>query len=92
MLRRWALTYLATQEAYYQEISQALCTAFGRDTEGASWSVNFLLEKILCNLRHQTGEQGVMEDTVLLLVSLADCKEKCKALLASQGLIQLLQV
>jgi len=92
MLRRWALTYLATQEAYYQEISQALCTAFGRDTEGASWSVNFLLEKILCNLRHQTGEQGVMQDTVLLLVSLADCKEKCKALLASQGLVQLLQV
>merc|ERR1712013_327605 len=45
-----------------------------------------------CNLRHQTGEQGVMQDTVLLLVSLADCKEKCKALLASQGLVQLLQV
>ena len=32
------------------------------------------------------------ETRVLLLVSLADCKEKCKALLASQGLVQLLQV
>ena len=51
-------------------LPQALCTAFGRDTEGAAWSVNFLLEKILNNLTRQTGEAGVLEDTVRLLVSL----------------------
>jgi len=92
LLRRWSLTYLATQEAYYQEISQALCTAFGRDTEGAMWCVNFLLAKILVSLERQQGEAGVLQDTVALLVSLADCKEKCRALLASPGLAQLVQV
>ena len=34
------------QESYYQEISLALVTAFGRDTEGATWTINFLLEKV----------------------------------------------
>ena len=73
-LRRWSLTYLATQEGYYQEMSIALCTAFGRDTEGAAWTVNFLLEKILSNLTQLHSEPGVVEDTIKLLVSLADCK------------------
>jgi len=92
LLRRWSLTYLATQEAYYQEISQVLSAAFGRDSEGAAWSVNFLLDKILSNLTRQAGEPGVLEDTVRLLVSLADCKEKCQAVLSSPGLLQLVQL
>merc|ERR1719341_1439338 len=91
-LRRWSLTYLATQEGYYQEMSIALCTAFGRDTEGAAWTVNFLLEKILSNLTQFHSEAGVVEDTIRLLVSLADCKEKCQAVLASQGLVSLVQL
>jgi len=57
-LRRWSLTYLATQEAYYQEMNLALCTAFGRDTEGAAWTVNFLLEKVLSNLALLQSEPG----------------------------------
>jgi len=91
-LRRWSLTYLATQEGYYQEISQALCTAFGRDTEGAAWTVTFLLEKILSNLSRLGSEPGVVEDTTRLLVSLADCKEKCQAVLGSPGLPSLIQL
>jgi len=91
-LRRWSLTYLATQEGYYQEMSIALCTAFGRDTEGAAWTVNFLLEKILSNLTRLHSEPAVVEDSIKLLVSLADCKEKCQAVLASQGLVSLVQL
>jgi hypothetical protein len=68
VLRRWALTYLGTQENYCQEISQDLYAAFGRETEGAAWSVNFLLDKVLGNLAHCGAEPGVVEDTVLLLV------------------------
>ena len=91
-LRRWSLTYLATQEGYYQEMSIALCTAFGRDTEGAAWTVNFLLEKILSNLTQLNSEPTVVEDTIRLLVSLADCKEKCQAVLKSPGLIRLVEL
>ena len=91
-LRRWSLTYLATQETYYQEISIALCTAFGRDTEGSAWSVNFLLEKILSNLTQFHSEAGVVDDTIRLLVSLSDCKEKCQAVLTSPGLLRLVEL
>jgi hypothetical protein len=86
-LRRWALTYLAMQE-----ISEVLCAAFWRDTEGAAWSVNFLLDKVLSNLAHCGGEPGVVEDTVLLLVCLAESREKCHAVLGNSGLQQLVAV
>ena len=91
-LRRWSLTYLATQEGYYQEMSIALCTAFGKDTEGAAWTVNFLLEKILSNLTLLNSEPAVVDDTIKLLVSLADCKEKCQAVLSSPGLMRLIEL
>ena len=73
-LRRWALTYLSTQEAIYQEISPAFITAFGRDTEGAKWTVNFLLEKSLSNITRLSSESTVLEDTICLLTSFADSK------------------
>jgi hypothetical protein len=73
-LRRWSLTYLATQEAIYQEISPAFISAFGRDTEGAKWTVNFLLEKVLSNTTRLSSEPAVLEDTISLLTSFADTK------------------
>ena len=73
-------------------MSIALCTAFGRDTEGAAWTVYFLLEKILSNLTQLNSEAGVVEDTIRLLVSLADCKEKCQAVLKSPGLLKLVEL
>ena len=73
-LRRWSHTYLATQEAIYQEISGALLTAFGRDTEGATWTVNFLLEKCISNLTRLNSEPDVMKDTIGLILSFADSR------------------
>ena len=73
-LRRWSLTYLATQEAIYQEISPAFLSAFGRDTEGAKWTINFLLEKALSNITRLSSEPSVLEDTISLLTSFADTK------------------
>ena len=51
----------------------------------AAWSVNFLLDKVLSNLAHCGGQPGVVEDTVLLLVGLAESREKCRAVLGSPG-------
>jgi len=90
-LRRWSLTYLATQEAIYQEISSALVSAFGRDTEGAKWTVNFLLEKCLSNLTRFSSEHDVLKDTIGLILSFADSKEKCSAVCSSPDLGSLLQ-
>ncbi len=77
-LRRWAVTYLSFQESFYSEISPALLKAFGQNTEGADWSVSFLLSKILSNLvsSELNSEPTLVQDTVLLLVSLVDSKEK----------------
>ena len=55
-------------------------------------SVNFLLDKVLSNLAHCGGEPGVVEDTVLLLVCLAESREKCHAVLGNSGLQQLVAV
>jgi len=91
-LRRWSLTYLAAQESYYQDISLALVTAFGRDTDGAKWTINFLLEKVLSNLTRFSSEPAIVADTISLLVALVETKEKCQQVVSSPGLGQLLQL
>ena len=60
------------QESYYQEISLALVTAFGRDTDGAKWTINFLLEKVLSNLTRFHSEPVIMVDTISLVVGICD--------------------
>lgn len=75
-LRRWVVTYLSVQESFYAEISISLISAFGQNTEGAAWTINFLLGKIISNLTALNSEPKLVQDTVLLLVSLVDGKEK----------------
>ena len=58
----------------YQEISPAILSAFGRDTEGCSWTINFLLDKCLSNLTRLNTDKDVLEDTVSLILSFADSK------------------
>jgi hypothetical protein len=75
-LRRWVLTYLSVQETYYAEISMAIVAAFGQNTEGAAWTIDFLLAKIISNLTAMSTEPNLVQDTVLLLIALVDGKEK----------------
>ena len=75
-LRRWVIVYLSLQETYYSEISMALVVAFGMNTEGSAWTINFILAKIISNLTRLNSEPFVVNDTVQLLVSLVDGKEK----------------
>jgi len=67
---------LFLQESFYSEISLALVTAFGQDTEGAAWTIAFLFEKIISNLTHFTSETNITKDTIALFIALADTKEK----------------
>ena len=88
-LRRYALTYLSAQETYYSEMSPALLAAFGQNTEGASWTVNFLLGKVVSNLHYMNAEIDVAKDTISLLLALVDGKEKARLVLKSEGLVSL---
>ena len=46
-------------------------------TDGARWTVNFLIEKVISNLTSPlNSEEKLVKDTVGLLVSLVDGKEK----------------
>ncbi len=75
-LRRWVVTYLSVTEAFYSEISMAIVTAFGQNSDGAKWTINFLLQKIISNLTGFASEAGLAQDTILLLIALVDGKEK----------------
>ncbi|XP_035764903.1 exportin-4 [Neolamprologus brichardi] len=75
-LRRWAKTYLLVDEKLYGQISIPLSTAFGADTEGAQWIVGYLLEKVINNLTVWSSEAELANDTVELLVTLVEKRER----------------
>uniref|UniRef100_A0A3B3BS37 Exportin-4 n=1 Tax=Oryzias melastigma TaxID=30732 RepID=A0A3B3BS37_ORYME len=75
-LRRWAKSYLLVDEKLYQQISIPLSTAFGVDTEGAQWIVGYLLEKVINNLSVWSSETDLANDTVELLVTLVEKRER----------------
>ncbi|KAL7865761.1 hypothetical protein SRHO_G00110080 [Serrasalmus rhombeus] len=75
-LRRWAKTYLLVDEKLYSQISMPLSTAFGADTEGAQWIVGYLLEKVINNLSVWSSEPELANDTVELLVTLVEKRER----------------
>lgn len=58
------------------QISVPLSTAFGADTEGAQWIVGYLLEKVINNLSVWSSEAELANDTVELLVTLVEKRER----------------
>lgn len=58
------------------QISMPLSTAFGADTEGAQWIVGYLLEKVINNLSVWSSETELANDTVELLVTLVEKRER----------------
>lgn len=59
-----------------KQLSVALTSAFGRDSEGAAWTLNYLLSVVEQMLRLRSAEPGLVEDTVNLLVTMVDSKER----------------
>lgn len=58
------------------QISIPLSTAFGAETEGAQWIVGYLLEKVINNLSVWSSEVQLANDTVDLLVTLVEKRER----------------
>jgi hypothetical protein len=57
-------------------MSMALLAAFGKDTDGAKWTVNFLLSKVESNMSSFISEPELVKDTVRLFIALVDMREK----------------
>lgn len=60
----------------FPQISIPLSTAFGVETEGAQWIVGYLLEKVINNLSVWSSEVQLANDTVDLLVTLVEKRER----------------
>lgn len=61
---------------FLPKISLPFSTAFGADTEGSQWVVGYLLQKVISNLSVWSGEQDLANDTVQLLVTLVERRER----------------
>ncbi|XP_053997793.1 exportin-4-like [Hylaeus anthracinus] len=83
-LHRWSLHYLLLVEDHYSVISIAFIQAFGEDTPGASWTINFLIEKIVQNINAFKGEPALMKETIKLLIALVDLPKKARFVLKSE--------
>ncbi|MBN3275091.1 XPO4 protein, partial [Polyodon spathula] len=75
-LKRWSKTYLLVDEKLYDHISIPFSAAFGADTEGAQWIVGYILEKVINNLAVWSSEPDLANDTVELLVTLVERRER----------------
>ncbi|XP_018403866.1 PREDICTED: exportin-4-like [Cyphomyrmex costatus] len=83
-LHRWSEIYLLPNEGYYNELSTTLLHAFGDDSPGASWSMNFLLDKIICNINAFKSEPALIDETIKLLISLVNSRARTSCLLTSE--------
>lgn len=72
----WAEPYLFMLTEYYSSLSESLRMAFGLDTPGGNWTLNFILNKICVNVTNFAGETEIVDDSVALFVSLVKRKHK----------------
>ncbi|XP_029458384.1 exportin-4 isoform X5 [Rhinatrema bivittatum] len=84
-LKRWAKTYLLVDEKLYDQISLPFNTAFGADTEGSRWIIGYLLEKVISNLSVWSSEQDLATDTVQLLVTLVERRERANLVIQCEN-------
>lgn len=76
-LNQWSEAYLFMLAEYYpNNLSETLQTAFGLDTPGGNWTLNFILNKICINVQNFATETNVIKDSVGLFVSLVKRKHK----------------
>ncbi|KAL3280017.1 hypothetical protein HHI36_017525 [Cryptolaemus montrouzieri] len=92
LLKRWCLSYLIPVENYYQEISPILVGAVGKDTEGASFVINFILSKIQSNICHFHSEPVLLRDTVNLFADIVCVKQKSQYIIKTEGLWNLINL
>ncbi|KAF3420096.1 hypothetical protein E2986_07329 [Frieseomelitta varia] len=83
-LHKWSSHYLLSIEYHYSEISLTFLHTFGENTPGATWAINFLLEKIEFNINAFKSEPAVMEETIKLLISLVSRTKKADYVLKSE--------
>ncbi|CAB0028566.1 unnamed protein product [Trichogramma brassicae] len=75
-MHRWSLSYLMIKETNYNEISTTLLEAFGEESQGSPWTLNFLVDKIICHIQAFKGEAAVTDEIRKLILSLVNVTNK----------------
>lgn len=75
-LNQWSEAYLFMLAEYYTNLSETFQTAFGLDTPGGNWTLNYILNKICMNVQNFPTEVTIVKDSVGLFVSLVKRKHK----------------
>ncbi|KAH9500213.1 Exportin-4 [Bulinus truncatus] len=88
-LERWSDAYLLHDEMEYAEMSLALATSFGMDTDGVRWTVNFILQKIVATLSVWGSEPQLISDTLELLIDMAEQRSRATYVTQSEVLWKL---
>ncbi|XP_039270584.2 exportin-4-like [Styela clava] len=84
-LKTWSGSYLLFREDYYDEISPVLSAAFGPDSEGGRWTVNYVTKFACTVLNHWTSEPKLLEDTADLLTTLVGNDKSCSIVSSSEA-------
>ncbi|KAK0086967.1 hypothetical protein PV325_002058 [Microctonus aethiopoides] len=74
--QRWTLNYLLPDEDIYYQMSPTFYHAFGGESIGAQWTVDFLLEKIHGIITTFIGEEELIKDAMKLFLALVKSKPK----------------
>ncbi|KAL0106779.1 hypothetical protein PUN28_015377 [Cardiocondyla obscurior] len=91
-LHRWSEIYLLPTEDYYSELSTTLLHAFGEDGPGALWSMNFLLDKVICNINAFKSEPTLIDETIKLLISLVNSRTRAHCLSKSEQFTYIIEL
>ncbi|KAF5273427.1 hypothetical protein FQA39_LY07444 [Lamprigera yunnana] len=91
-VKRWCLSYLLPTENFYQEISPLIIGALGRDTEGSTFIINFILRKIQINICQFSSEPILLQDTVDLFADIVCVKQKSAYIVKTEGLWNLVKM
>ncbi|XP_058055043.1 exportin-4-like [Anopheles bellator] len=81
-LRHWCDSYVMTIDK--STANNIFSNAFGVGTGGALWVINYLLNKICLNAQHLRAEQGVMEESIELLLALQRNKVRSQTIFNSE--------
>lgn len=83
-LAHWAKTYIFFDESYYDEISPIFSAAYGRDSSGARWCVDYVISFVCSVLQLWSAEASLLTSAADLLMVLVKKDTRCSYVAKSE--------
>ena len=77
LLMRWSYSYLFLDKSCYEKLASEIGVVFSNgDSDSINWTASFLLSHVILNLTSCSGEPDLVEETLNLLTSLVERKQR----------------